>query len=275
MTGTKARQLRNNNRAVSPAISTTILTAAIIVMLLVTIVFVNNYLNGQIAQNDFKSMQQFMQTIAQVADNVAWIPGRTQTLTYASKFGSVTFQSPALTYSFYFDGSLAATFPVGAIMFSIPVYDYTVANNYFEEIFPSSQDLLQNGTSAPVCRAFAIEKIPMQDGSYIRVVVVPIVRQLNTVISAVSYDSFYLPIFNTGSSPELAQSVTLTGLNVYYGISSNVHNVTISITFPNPAMGLTPSFFNFDTTSQTVILGSNPSVVEIYGGNLTVSLGLA
>jgi hypothetical protein len=160
-------------------------------------------------------------------------------------------------------------------MFSIPVYDYTVANNYFEEIFPSSQDLLQNGTSAPVCRAFAIEKIPMQDGSYIRVVVVPIVRQLNTVISAVSYDSFYLPIFNTGSSPELAQSVTLTGLNVYYGISSNVHNVTISITFPNPAMGLTPSFFNFDTTSQTVILGSNPSVVEIYGGNLTVSLGLA
>ena len=274
MRRTNARHLRNNNRAISPAISTTILTAAIIVMLLVTIVFVNNYLNGQIAQNDFKSMEQFMQTVAQVADNVAWIPGRTQTLTYASKFGQVTFQSPALTYSFYFDGSLAATFPVGAVMFSIPVYDYSVANNYFEEIFPSSQDLLQNGTSAPVCRAFAIEKIPMQDGSYIRVVAVPIVRQLNTVINSVSYDSFYLPIFNTGSSPELAQSVTLTGLNVYYGISSNVNNITISITYPNTAIGLTPDFFNF-ASNQTVIFGSNPSVVEIYGGNITVSLGLA
>jgi len=274
MTGINARQLRNNKRAISPAISTTILTAAIIVMLLFTIVFVNNYLNGEIAQNDFNSMKQFMQTVAQVADNVAWIPGRTQTLTYASKFGQVTFQSPALTYSFYFDGSLVANFPVGAILFSIPVYDYSVANNYFEEIFPSSQDLIQNGTSAPVCRVFAIEKMPMQDGSYIRVVVVPIVRQLNTVINDVSYASFYLPIFNTGSSPELAQSVTLTGLNVYYGIFSNVNNITISITYPNSAIGWTPNFFNF-ASNQTMILGSNSSVVEIYGGNVTVSLGLA
>jgi|SRR5271157_758819 len=275
MRRTNFRRFRKNNRAVSPAISSTILTAAIVVMLLVVISFVNNYLNVQIAQNDFNSMKQFMQTIALQADDVAWIPGRTQTLTFATKYGQVTFRCPALTYSFYFDGSLVASFNVGAILFSIPVNEYSVANNYFQEIFPSSsQSLLQNGTSAPVCRAFVIEKLPMQDGSYIRIVVVPIVRQLNATINGVSYSRFYLPIFNTGSSPELSQSVTLTGLNVYHGIFSNVNNVTISIAFPNGAgMGLTPAFFNFDTTSQTVILGSN-SVVEIYGGNVTVSLGI-
>ncbi|MGA2768271.1 MAG: hypothetical protein ABSF24_08155 [Candidatus Bathyarchaeia archaeon] len=267
------RRWRKNKRAISSAISTTILTSAIIVMLLVTITFVNSYLNGQIAQNDFNSMKQFMQTLGLQVDDVAWIPGRTQTLTYASKYGEVTFRSPALTYSFYFDGSLVASFNVGAILFSIPTSDYSVANNYFEEIFPSSNSFLQNGTSAPVCKAFVIEKVPMQDGNYIRIVIAPIVRQLNSMINNVNYARFYLPILNQGSSPQLAQSVTLTGINVPHQISSNVTTVTITVAFPNGVgMGLTSDFFNFLATSQTVILGPN-SVVEIYGGNVTVSLG--
>jgi predicted lactoylglutathione lyase len=269
------RRLRKNKRAISPAISTTILTSAIIVMLLVTITFVNNYLNGQIAQDDFNSMKQFMQTLGLQVDDVAWIPGRTQTLTYASKYGQVTFRSPALTYSFYFDGSLVTSFSVGAILFNIPIRDYSVANNYFEEIFPSSNSLLQNGTSAPICRVFITEKLPMQDGSYIRIVVAPIVRQLNSMINNVNYARFYLPILNQGSSPQLAQSVTLTGINVPHQISSNVNNVTITVAFPNGVgMGLTWDFFNFAATSQTVNLGSS-SVVEIYGGNVTVSLGVS
>jgi hypothetical protein len=251
------------------------LTAAIVVMLLVTLSFVNNYLNGQVAQNDFNSMKQFMQTLGLQVDDVAWIPGRTQTLTYASKYGQITFRSPALTYSFYFDGSPVASFNVGAIMFNIPTSAYSVANNYFEEVFPSSKSFLQNGTSAPLCRVFVTEKLPMQDGNYIRIVVAPIVRQLNSVINNVNYARFYLPILNQGSSPQLVQSVTLTGINVPHQISSNVNNVTITVAFPNGVgMGLTSSFFSFASTSQSVMLGSN-SVVEIYGGNVTVSLGVS
>lgn len=269
------RRLLRNKRAISPAVSTTILTSAIIVMLLVTITFVNSYLNGQIAQNDFSSMKQFMQTLGLQVDDVAWIPGRTQTLTYASRFGGITFRSPALTYCFYFDGTLVANFSVGVILFNIPITDYSVANNYFEEIFPASNSFLQNGTSAPVCRVFVTEKLPMPDGSYIRIVVAPIVRQLNSVINGVNYARFYLPILNQGSSPQLAQSVTLTGLNVPHQISNNVNKVVITLDFPNDVgMGLTSGFFNFAAANQTVNLGPN-SVVEIYGGNVTVSLGVS
>jgi hypothetical protein len=272
--GISVKRLLKNKRAVSPAVSTTILTSAIIVMLLVTVSFVNSYLNGQIAQNEFNSMEQFMQTLGLQVDDVAWIPGRTQTLTYASKYGGITFRSPALTYNFYFDGSLVASFNVGVILFNIPTSSYSVANNYFAQLFPLSNSFLQNGTSAPVGRVFVTEKIPMQDGNYIRVVVAPIVRQLNALINGVSYARFYLPILNLGSAPRLSQSVTLTGINVQHEIFSNVNNVTIAVTFPNAVgMGLTSSFFNFAATSQTVILGHN-SVVEIYGGNVTVSLGV-
>jgi uncharacterized membrane protein len=271
------RRLRRNKKAISPAISTVILTSAIVVMLLVTLSFVNNYLNGQVAQNDFNSMQQFMQTLGLQVDDVAWIPGRTQTLTFASRYGQITFRSPALTYSFYFDGSPVANFSVsvGVILFSILTSDYSIANNYFQEIFPSSNSFLQNGTSAPVCRVFVTEKLPMQDGNYIRIVAAPIVRQLNSVINNVNYARFYLPILNQGSSPQLAQSVTLSGINVPHQISSNVNIVTINVTFPNGVgMGLTSGFFNFAAVSQTVILGPS-SVVEIYGGSVTVSLGVS
>jgi hypothetical protein len=269
------RRLPRNKRAISPAISTAILTSAIIVMLLVTIVFVNNYLNGQIAQNEFNSMEQYMQTLGLQVDDVAWIPGRTQTLTYASKYGGITFRSPALTYDFYFNGLLVANFSVGVVMFNIPVSSYSVGNNYFDELFPSSNGFLQNGTGAPVGRVFVTEEMPMQDGSYIRVVVAPIVRQLNAVINGVNYAEFYLPVLNQGPSPQLTQSVTLTGVNVQQEIYNNVNNVTITVTFPNAVgMGLSSGFFNFAATSQTVILGSN-SVVEIYGGIVTVSLGVS
>jgi hypothetical protein len=115
----------------------------------------------------------------------------------------------------------------------------------------------------------------MPDGNYIRIVVAPIVRQLDAVISNVPYARFYLPILNQGSVQQLAQSVTLAGTNVFHEIFSNVNNVTVTIGFPNSVgMGLTPTFFNFAAMSQTVILSPN-SVVEIYGGNATVSLGLS
>ena len=272
-------RLQKNKRAVSPAISTVILTSAIVVMLLAAMVFANSYLNGQIAQNEFKSMSQFMQTLGLQVDQVAWIPGQTQTLTYTTKYGQVLLRgnasSPALTYSFFFDGLLLANFSVITILFAMPTSNYGVANNYSQEIYPSSTSFLQNGSSAPICRIFNVEKLPMPDGSYIRTVVTPIVRELNALINGVTYVRFYLPILNLGSNLQPSHSVTLTGTNVFYTTKPNVNNVTISVAFPSGvALGLTSSFFNFNTPSQTVMVGSN-SIVEIYGGNVTVSLGLS
>jgi hypothetical protein len=115
----------------------------------------------------------------------------------------------------------------------------------------------------------------MQDGNYIRIVVAPIVRQLNAAINGVNYARFYLPILNQGAAPQQVQSVTMAGINVPHQISGNVTTVTITVGFPNGVgMGLTSNFFNFAATSQTVTLGPK-SVVEIYGGNVTVSLGVS
>jgi hypothetical protein len=267
-------QLRKNQKAVSPAVSSVILTSAIIVMLLITVTFANNYLNARVAENEFSTMQQLMQTVGLQIDDVAWIIGRTQTMHYASKYGSVGVQSPALNYSIYSGGSLVATFSVGVILFNIPVSDYSLGNGYFKQIFPASRSFLQQNASAPVSRLLITEKLPMHDGSYVRIVLAPIVRQLSSVVNNITYVRLYLPILENGPSPQLSQSITLIGRNVTHVTINNANNVTIGVSFPNAVgMGLSSDFFNFEKTSEAVNATSG-SIVEIYTGEVTVSLGL-
>ena len=67
------RSLRKDERAVSPAISTVIITAAVIVMILVAMSYAENILSMKIAENEFSTNQQFMRTTGQQIDDIAWI----------------------------------------------------------------------------------------------------------------------------------------------------------------------------------------------------------
>lgn len=270
--------LKKNRRAVSPAISTVILTAAVIVMLLVTVAFANNFLNARMAENEFSSIKQFMQTVGLQIDDVAWTIGRTQTIRYASRFGQVDFESVALNYTIYVNDVPVASFVTGILLFSMPISAYNAGNDYQERILPSAdRSILQKGTSAPVCHVFVIEKIPMIDGSFIRVVVAPSVRMLNSTITTsnttTNYCKFYLPIMNAGGNPRRSQSVTLVATIVNVQTSGDVNKVKIHVGFPKNSTGFDNGFFNFDRVDEEV-LNLNSSILEFYTGEVATSLGL-
>ena len=119
-----------------------IVTSAVIVMILVAMVFANNFLNARMAENEFSTNKQFMLTTSLQVDDIAWTIGRTQTVRYSSRYGQVGFQNDALNYTFevYSDGGWHQLFNLstGAIMFNTPVSQYTLGNNYFERIYPTS-----------------------------------------------------------------------------------------------------------------------------------------
>jgi hypothetical protein len=92
--------LLKDKRAVSPAISSVILTAAGIVMILVAMSYANNILSLKMAQNEYNTNKQFMLTTGQQIDDVAWTVGRTQTISYSNKYGNVGFLAVALNYTF-------------------------------------------------------------------------------------------------------------------------------------------------------------------------------
>jgi hypothetical protein len=276
-------RLRKDKRAVSPAVSTVILTAAVIVMILVAMGFANNFLDARMAENEFSTNKQFMLTTGLQIDDIAWTIGRTQTVRYSSQYGNMKVLSPAVTYTFeVYDGSSWETLfsnTTGMISFNVPVSIYSVSNNYFERILPSSNgSFLQAGPSAPVSQVFCIEKLPMNEGNYTRIIVVPSIRMLNSTIAgptgptSTNYYKFYLPLLLQGNHRYRSQSITMTGNDITKVVRNGINKVRINVTFPNAASGFDSSFFNFDNISETVDMPAN-SVVEFYVGKVVVTLG--
>ena len=250
-------------------------------MLLVAIVFANNFLSARLAENEFSAVKQFMQTIGLQVDDVAWMIGRTQTVRYASKFGEVKFESSSLNYTVFVNDSPVAEFyyPTGVLMFNMPIGQYNMGNDYYERVFPSSDgSFLQVGTSAPVCHVFVIEKLPMNDGNFIRVVVAPSLRMLNTTITTgnttKNYFNFYLPILNQGTHPRHSQSVTIVSTSVSVKTENLVNKIRIHVEFPKAASaGFSGDFFKFDALDEEIDVPDG-SIMEFYTGEVTVSLGL-
>jgi len=238
------------------------------VLLLVTVVFANNFLNARMAENEFSAVKQFMQTVGLQIDDVAWTIGRTQTVSYSSKFGQVNFESSALNYTVYVNGTTYfASYTTGIILFNMPVSKYSLGNNYYESLHPSNRSFLQAGTSAPVSRVYVMEKLPMNDGNFIRIVVAPIIRVMNSTIftgqESVNYFKFYLPILSSGSHPRYSQSITLRGSNVSVKSQSGVTSVKIEVSFPKESIGFDSDFFNFENQTVYVNVPSG-SIIEFY-----------
>lgn len=282
-----SESLRKDKRAVAPAVSTVILTGSVVAMILVAMTFANTFLDSRLAENEFSTNKQFMLTTGLQIDDIAWTIGRTQTVRYSSKYGNMKFQSSALTYTFEVseDGTnwetldeLAGYTMTGMILYNVPVRTYTISNNYFERMLPSSDgSFLQEGSTAPVSHVFCIEKLPMNDGNYTRIVAVPTIRMLNSTIVdpsgvPMSYTKFYLPVLWTGTHLYRSQSVTLTGDDIIKVVRSDVNHVRITVTYGNAGSGFDADFFKFDHNSEVVDLADN-SVIEVYIGKVVVTLG--
>lgn len=275
---TPLSKAQRNRKAASPAISSVILTSVIVVLLLIVLVFANTYLNDRLAENEFNAMKQFMQTIGLQVDDVAWTIGRTQTTRYPSQFGMLNLETVALNYTVYVNGNPVFSNSTGILLFNMPISRYSISNNYRERIIPSSNShFLQMGTTAPVAHVFVIEKLPMNDGNYIRVVVAPSIRMLNSTITVngnqTNYYKFYLPVLNLGVTPRYSQSVTLEGTNVLAESRTSVSNITVHLDFPKSGFGLDNSFFGFNSTDEQINVAPG-STMQFYTGNVTTSLGL-
>jgi hypothetical protein len=262
-----------------------ILTAGVVVMILVALTYAGNIMNYKLAENEYTSTKQFMQTTAQQLDDIAWTIGRTQTVTYSSKFGALKFQPLAVTYNIcvrttsgWDNQTLSAQ--TGILLFNMPVSAYTMGNNYFGRV-PNSANgsFLLWGASASVAQVFCQEKLPMSDGSYLRVALVPTMRVLSsTVASGQNYLKCYMPSLEDASHSYSTQSLTVTGSGINKITRSGVDCLVITASYPQVALGYDEGFFNFDYQSVTLDANSTPaltanSVVEFYVGNVQVVIG--
>ena len=232
------------------------------------------------AANEFNGNKQFMLTAGLQMDDIAWTIGRTQTITYSSKFGFLNYNESALIYNFQVyssaSGWLNFSAPAtGVVLYNMPISSYSLGNNYFERVpFSANGSFLQSGSSAPVSQVFCEEKIYNNQTSYSQIAIVPTIRMLNSTIMGAqptSYFKFYLPyLVDGGMTFSSSPSITLTGENVTKIMDTNVNKVIITIS-PNIMSGFSSSFFNFAHTSETIIIPN--SVVEFYFGEVRITKG--
>ena len=281
--------LRKDKKAASPAISTVILMAAAVVMILVAMSYANNILSAKVAQNEYSANKQFLQTTGQQIDDIAWTVGRTQTVSFSSRYGYVKFQEVALDYNFSVHTSsgwkyLTLSGKTGIILYNMPVSSYSMGNNYFERL-PSNvnSSFLLLDSTAPISQVVCEEKLPMSDGSFTRIALIPTMRVLTSTITSTTgttnYFKFYLPDLENGTNLYRSQSITLTGDGISKVTAIGVDQVSISVSFPQAAsLGFDSSFFNFKSNTVTLNSTSTPqmtpnSVVEFYVGKVVVSIG--
>ena len=286
----RTRRKKRGSKAISPVISTVILMGTTIALLMVTIVFINNRLWSSVAESDFNSARQYMQTVGLQIDDVAWTMGRKETVRYASSYGSVSIsQTEAINYTIYVKTQGSSTYQYFAnyvshiLLFNIPTSKYSLANGYYEQIYPQTTSTITfSGTSAPVARVFAREILPMADGSFARIVVTPSVRvmssSMNSSSSKVYYLKLFLPVLEAGSAHGSAQSVTMTGASIVTRTLSKITSINVTVTFPltTSAQGFDRSFFRFSSLSQVFDVpgGYNDAILELYGGKVETVLGV-
>ncbi|MEJ5327270.1 MAG: hypothetical protein WHU54_03340 [Candidatus Bathyarchaeia archaeon] len=271
------RSFQSAKNAVAPAVSTVILTAAVVVMILVAATYASTFLDKRLAENEYSANKQFMLTTGLQLDDIAWTIGRTQTIRYSSRYGSMVIKPDVIRYTVTVDGTPLFSETTGILMFNMPVSSHSVGNGYFERIVPAhSGSVLQEGTSVSACHVLCVEKLPMSDGSYTRIVLVPTIRIMNSTISreggtSTIYYKFYLPRLVPSSEQRyLSQSVTLVGEHVTKFSYSGNSQVTINVEFL--LSDFNNSFFQFASASESVPLSAD-SVVEFYIGSVSVKIG--
>lgn len=275
-----ANRKKRNVRGVSPALSAVIITGMIVTLLCVVLVFANSFLWTRLAEGEFNAAKQFMQAVGLQIDDVAWIAGRTATVRYSSKYGDVYFMTSALKYSIYVKKTGSSNYQLlysnttGILLFNMPVSKYSITNGYFEVVYPSDRTPILEGVSAPVARIFAVEKTPMSDGSFARVVVAPSIRLVNSTITTGTtptfYTKLYLPLLTLKEAPRHSQSITISGKSVSAVTNSSITQIKVVVEFP--LAGFDNTFYNFAQTEEVFNVPSG-SVIQIYIGEVEVSLG--
>lgn len=276
-----------DRRALSPVISTVIMIGAIVALLGVTLIYANGLLLSKVAEGDFNAAKPFMRTMGLQIDDVAWTIGRTETLRYSSKYGEVRLEPSTLNYTVNVETDGSGTYKfsnkTGVLLFNIATSRYSVANGYWSLISPSQDDaLILKGASASVARVFAVERMPMQDGSYIRVVAAPAIRTLfssiNTSSSSTLYIKLYLPVLKLGEAPRRSQSVTLTGKSFAANTLNDVTSINVTVDFPREPSpeNFDSFFFHFPSLSEVIDIpaGYSDVVLEFYVSEVTVDFGI-
>ena len=277
-------KMLGRRRGVSAIISTLLIMVTTMLVLSITLSFVQGTLTRKTGETDLESAKTFMKNVALQIDDVAWTNGRVDTAHFTTQFGLFEFLEDVVSYNVTFTNSTGSTFiriyDSNIFMFNIPTYRYSLSENYYELILPKQFDGISFiGSNSPIARVFAVQNSTVGNAEFIRVTVVPVFRIQNYTVrinanSTTNYVRLYLPELNNTYSSDLPKTIVLTGTSVNTELFSNINKIEIKVDFP---LALSPDnynnkFFKFPEPLSQVI-NFDVSNVEVFLGGVNVDYG--
>jgi hypothetical protein len=254
-----------------------------------TLSFVQQNLARRAGESEFTLAKTFMKNIGLGIDDVAWHTGQMNTIQYSSQDAEIHLREGLIHYKIeitwdginYYEVNETKDTYYSVLLYDIPTSRYSLDNSYFEEILPASMtDIIQNATSAPITRVFALQTPPRVDENYyISVAVAPLIRSVPFNITTGSgaaetttrYMKLYIANITQGSLTTVnPRYISLTGGDVKTRVIPNVRSIKVTVIFPKEAMGYNSAFFNFPETTQEIDFGSPGAEVELYLGTVLV-----
>jgi hypothetical protein len=281
-------KLMRNRRGEAPIIATVILMAISLFTMSLTLSFVQANLTRRNGENDFTMAKTFMKNIGLTIDDVAWHKGQMNTIQYSSQNAEIHLREGLIHYKIevlktgvgqvYRELNETRDRYLSVLLYDIPQSRYALDNNYFEEILPGAMtSIVQNSTTSPIARVFAIQT-PARAGeeNYISVGVAPLIRSVPFSITTASggtenFLRLYLVDIQKGDlTTANPRYLTLTGGGANATVLTDVRSIKISVIYIEEAAGYDETFFHFPMTVQEIDLGPSGAEVELYFGMLRV-----
>jgi hypothetical protein len=243
-----------------------ILIAITLAAILVTLPFIDQQRRKALTESEWDYMRTYMTTLQNAVDDVAWMQGATRSLQFSLSNGFMFAEPDALNYSVLVDkGSgyvpLVGNITTGVLGYKTLIHDYSLGGDYHEAIRPNEQTFWHTGGTNLFTYLFGVEKIPMADGNYLRLVLAPTVTVLNFEVAGEQrYRVLIVKLSGTGTQAG-RNGVTVAGVSYeIVGTADNVIALKVTVGFPQT--GYDNTFFNFKQTS-TVIDVPAGSTVEV------------
>jgi len=259
------RSLIHSKRGVSQLVVAVILIAITISAILVTLPFIEQQRRKELVKSEWEYMRTYMTALQNAVDDVAWMLGKTRSLQFSMSNGFMFAEPDALNYSVLVDKgsgyvSLVENITTGVLGYKTFIYDYSLGGDYYEAIRPNEQSFSHTGGAKPFTYLFGVEKIPMADGDFLRLVLAPTVTVLSFEVGGEQrYRVLIVKLSGTGTQAG-RDRVTVTGVSYEVETADNVNALKVTVGFPKT--GYDNTFFNFQETS-TVIDVPDGSVVEV------------
>jgi len=123
------RHILKNRRAASPAVSMVIITAATVVMVLVSGSYAFQVLERQQAAREFETVQKSILAFDDAVRDIAWDRGGSRSVRFTTNYGIMRLMSSSKSFQIT-TSQFSYTFTTGVVKYDMPSSYFTLGNGY-------------------------------------------------------------------------------------------------------------------------------------------------